>query len=103
MELLGRFDPKYLALAEAVARAINEADPIGLLAIGAPSDEYDPEHRRIVPRVAHARDEDTVAAILYEEFVRLFGAGTAGPFQNYAALAVRIWPHVQEFQTHQSH
>ena len=59
---LGRFDPKYLPLAEAVAQAINEADPIGLLAIGAPSDEYSPEHETILPRLADVRDEDGVAA-----------------------------------------
>jgi hypothetical protein len=34
---------RYKELVAAVERAINEADPIGLLEIGAPPDEYAPE------------------------------------------------------------
>jgi hypothetical protein len=36
-------DTRYQDLVADVERAINEADPIGLLAGGAPSDEYAPE------------------------------------------------------------
>ena len=42
-------DIRYQDLVAAVERAINEADPIGLLAGGAPSDEYAPEIGTIIP------------------------------------------------------
>jgi hypothetical protein len=42
-------DTRYQALAAAVERAINEADPIGLLETGAPADEYGPEIGTILP------------------------------------------------------
>ena len=37
-----------------VERAIDDADPIGLLEGGAPADEYGPEIGTIVPRVVNA-------------------------------------------------
>lgn len=45
-------DTRYLMLVAAIERAINEADPIGLLEIGAPTDEYGPDLRRAA--FAHA-------------------------------------------------
>lgn len=41
----------YEMLVKAVEGAINEADPIGLLDLGAPSDEYAPEIGTIIPRL----------------------------------------------------
>ncbi len=78
-------------LVAAVERAINEADPVGLLHIGAPSDEYSPEVGTIVPRLASAVRLDDVAAVLHEEFVRWFGAGIAGPRERSEMLARPIW------------
>ena len=63
-------ETRYQVLVEAVERAINQADPIGLLEIGAPSDEYAPEIGTIVPRVVSARQLDEVTAVLHEEFLR---------------------------------
>jgi len=48
-------DTRYQALAAAVERAINEADPIGLLEAGAPADEYGPEIGTILPRLANVQ------------------------------------------------
>jgi hypothetical protein len=81
----------YRLLVAAVERAINEADPIGLLQVGAPSDEYAPEVGTIVPRLASAERLDDVAAVLHEEFVRWFGAGIAGPRERYETPARLIW------------
>ena len=69
----------------AVERAINEADPIGLLAGGAASDEYAPEIGTIIPLLANAHRADDVTAVLHGEFLRWFGEGTAGPRQAYGA------------------
>ena len=85
-------------LVKAVERAINEADPIGLLELGAPSDEYAPEIGTIIPRLVNARDVDEVTAVLHEEFVRWFGSDTAGPRQPYEAPGRQIWRALLEFR-----
>jgi hypothetical protein len=89
---------RYKALATAVERAINDADPIGLLEGGAQADEYSPEIGTIVPRVGNAQSVDEITAVLHEEFVRWFGNGAAGPRQAYEAPARQIWPAVLEFR-----
>jgi hypothetical protein len=80
-----------IGVAAAVERAINDADPIGLLEGGAPADEYSTEIGSIVPRVANAQSVDEITAVLHEEFVRWFGDDTAGPRQVYEAPARQIW------------
>jgi hypothetical protein len=44
------YQRKYARLVEAVSQAVDRADPIGLLAMGCPADEYGPEGGAIVPR-----------------------------------------------------
>jgi len=77
-------------LAAAIERAINEADPIGLLEAGAPADEYRSEVGTILNRITNAQLPDDVTDVLHDEFLRWFG-GTAGPRQAYEAPARRIW------------
>ena len=89
---------RYQALVAAVERAVNEADPIGLLEIGAPTDEYSPEIGTIVPRIANAQRLDDVTDVLHEEFSRWFGAGAAGPRDAYEAPARRIWDALLEYR-----
>jgi hypothetical protein len=84
-------------LAEAVARAIDSADPIGVLATGAP-DEYAPEIKTILPRLSGASELDDVVDILHEEFSRWFGVDTAGPRLVYEPAASRIWHAVEEYR-----
>jgi hypothetical protein len=79
------------ALVAAIEGAINEADPLGLLEGGAPSDEYAPEIGTILPRLADAQKPEDVTSVLHEEFVRWFGEDTAGSRDAYQALASRIW------------
>ena len=83
-------DTRYQALVAAVERAIREADPIGLVEGGAPSDEYAPEIGTILPRLASAHQADDVTGVLHEEFLRWFGDGPAGPRRAYEAPARRI-------------
>ena len=82
---------RYEALVSAVTVAVDSADPIGLLRIGAPCDEYEPEVGSIVPRVAKAADLAEVHRIIHEEFGRWFGVDTAGPLSAYEAPAHEIW------------
>lgn len=89
---------RYQTLVAAIQRAIDDADPIGLLEGGAPADEYSPETGTIVPRVVNAQSLDGITAVVHEEFLRWFGEDTAGPRQAYEAPARQIWEAVLEFR-----
>jgi hypothetical protein len=91
-------DRRYQELVAAVERAINEADPIGLLGTGAPSDEYGPEIGTILPRLTNAQRLDDVTNALHDEFSRWFGEETAGPRQAYEAPAGQIWDALLEYR-----
>ena len=91
-------DKRYQDLVAAVERGINEADPIGLLAGGAPSDEYAPEIGTIIPLLADAHRPRHVTGVLHGEFLRWFGEGTAGPRQAYEAPARQIWDALLEYR-----
>lgn len=91
-------NPRDQALVAAVERAINEADPMGLLELGAPSDEYAPEIGTIVPRLAPVQGPDDIAGVLHEEFTHWFGAGSVGRRHAYEAPARRIWDAVMEYR-----
>jgi hypothetical protein len=88
----------YETLAAAVGRAIDDADPVGLLVMGCPEDEYSAEIGTIVPRVSKASSSGEVRRIIHEEFVRWFGEGTAGPEEAYNEPALRIWEAVTAFR-----
>lgn len=74
-----------------VAHLIREADPIRLIATGAPQDEYEPEVGTILPRLRKAQSSANVQMIVHEEFVRWFGADIAGPRAQYRRVGSAIW------------
>lgn len=73
----------YGELYAEVSRLVHEADPIRLIAIGAPDDEYDVEVSTILPRLHEATSASDVHRIVYEEFVHWFDADIAGPPEIY--------------------
>lgn len=81
----------YGILYTEVSRLLHGADPIRLIEIGAPDDEYDPEVSTILPRLREARSSDDVQRIVHEEFIRWFDAEIAGPATDYGAVAKDIW------------
>ena len=86
-----RLRNQYRTLFDAVSQALVETDPMGLIDIGAPADEYEPEVGTILPRLKEAADASDVQRIVYEEFVKWFYAGTAGPQSRYEEAANAIW------------
>jgi hypothetical protein len=96
LRLRGR--KRYDILVAAVAHAIEQADPIGLLAMGSPADEYSCEVGTIVPRVSKASSLLEVRRIVHEEFVRWFGTEMAGAEDWYEPLAAQVWEAVLAFQ-----
>jgi hypothetical protein len=82
---------QYRLLYAAVSEALFHADPIGLIEIGAPRDEYDPEVTTILPRLREATGVDDVRRIVHQEFVRWFNTDIAGPPDRYTATATLVW------------
>lgn len=56
-----------------LARELTSHDPLGLAAIGAPDDEYEPEAGTILPMRGTVSSEGEALDVVYEEFVRWFG------------------------------
>ena len=86
-EILKRQYGKILA---SISEALFKADPVGINFKTNP-DEYESEARTIIPRLGAAQSADDVQDIVYEEFCRWFDPITAGPKDNYAAVAAEIW------------
>lgn len=84
------------ALREAVAQALRETDPIGLIQGGAPRDEYDPEVGTILPKLRTAASVDDVQRIVHAEFVKWFGEETAGSLESYERAAQSIWALIRD-------
>ena len=55
----------------AVRAVVNEQDPIGLLELGAPEDEYDPEVGDLAELAVPMNSQDVI-----DVFLRWFGSGT---------------------------
>ena len=62
-----------------VSQLLRKADPIRLIIMGAPDDEYDPEVSTILPRLREAGSAADVQRIVHEEFTRWFSADIADP------------------------
>jgi hypothetical protein len=69
---------------------INEYDPIGLIDIGAPSDEYDPEVKTIIVQLKNEMTKQEVHELVYQEFQRWFGMGEREDYEELAA-AIFEW------------
>lgn len=68
---------------------------MGLLACGAPADEYDPEIGTVLPRLRTASSVGDVQRILTEEFEAWFGVTVR---EIPAALAREVWEAWSDFQ-----
>ena len=85
------FAREFRPLRKAVAAAIADADPIRLLQLGAPGDEYDQEVAAILPGLKHASSVEDVCRIIRGEFARRFGEDIAGPPERYLDASAAIW------------
>ena len=81
----------FKATRKAIRGILRRCDPIGLIRLGAPPDEYDPEVGTIMPRLEEATSQLELRRIVHEEFVAWFGAGTAGAVELYDRCAAEIW------------
>ena len=74
-----------------LALALARRDPIGLVGVGAPDDEYEPEVGTILSRLGTVSSEGEVLDVVHEEFLRWFGPEVAGPRERYAGAASEVW------------
>lgn len=72
-----------------VKKAVDNADPYGLLGMGAPDDEYDLESEAIAAAVSVGDSEEKIAEIAAEVFAKEFNRKiTADRFREFAHI---VW------------
>ncbi|MGA8502385.1 MAG: hypothetical protein WB683_12615 [Candidatus Sulfotelmatobacter sp.] len=81
----------YGELFDATAALLFRHDPISISFDNPNADEYAPEVETILPRLSTCQSTDEALHVVHEEFIRWFGAETAGPRQRYEQIAVEIW------------
>jgi hypothetical protein len=80
----------YRALHTELTALLFAHDPVGLN-FGENADEYAPEVDTVLPRLRACHAPADVRRVLHEEFVRWFGAETAGGLDQYDAAAAAVW------------
>ncbi|MEQ6898697.1 hypothetical protein [Microbacterium sp. KR10-403] len=78
-------------LAEDLAALLYRVDPLGLVPIGVPADEYRAEAEAITRRLGEVRTVEDLERIAHEEFVAWFSPELAGARDRYTALAHEAW------------
>jgi hypothetical protein len=69
----------------------NEEDPLGLVRMGAPPDEYHSEIETSYKRRVEMKNIGSTRKTLHDVFSRSFGAGCAGTPDVYSRLAERLF------------
>ncbi len=71
---------------------INKHDPLGLIGIGAPLDEYEPEVKTIIVQFKNRQSLNEIHDLVYNEFLRWFeDESTIGPKEAYKNLVMDIY------------
>ena len=73
-----------------VKQAIDQADPIGLLDMGCPDDEYNPEIGQVMAYVTAYSDPVLLGERIHQTFVKMFDESIAGPLDVYHRIARQI-------------
>ena len=82
---------QYQKLFNEVRAVLNRHDPWGLLADGAPQDEYEPEVGTILPRLLQAQSPEEVHRMVAEEFQAWFGPAPALVDARFPTVAADLW------------
>jgi hypothetical protein len=80
----------YDELRKQAREILNRLDPVGLIAAGAPGDEYDLEVSTILPRLRTIQSAAEARRVVHEEFQYWF-EDSAGPESDYDAVAEQLW------------
>lgn len=72
-------------------KIINKYDPIHLIGMGCPVDEYDGEVRRILDALDKVNSPKELSDLIHKIFVKMFFKEIAGPKENYQKLASELY------------
>lgn len=78
-------------LANLIIKELNRVDPIGLISMGAPRDEYNPEVKEILSKINLCKSEKDLEELMYNTFVKMFDERLAGSREIYRKLSSRIF------------
>ncbi len=81
----------YSYIYNAIKEIIDSADPINLLSIGAPDDEYDGEIQEIASGISKCNSKEEIKEVVYNVFKRNFGEEIAGNISLYSEIAELIF------------
>jgi len=70
---------------------LNKHDPIRLIRIGAPEDEYDSERSVLAGRLLNCETVEDAIAATHQVFCELFDGQIAGPKESYRDLATHLF------------
>jgi len=94
----GWANPEFASeIGDKVREVVNRLDPIGLLALNSPPDEYEPEMRSIVAKLVRYRSAPSVEelqSLLHTTFAEMFDptmAGQATKYRDAAAAIAALW------------
>lgn len=73
-----------------VKQLINATDPIGLLALGCPDDEYESEINDIAEQVGDCCTVTEIEDLLHQTFVKWFDEAIAGDRKVYLGMAKQL-------------
>jgi len=73
----------------------NEADPLGLIKMGAPPDEYVSEIEAAMYRIDEMKDIKTTRVVLHDVFSTMFDKHYAGTEGTYTALAALLFAYLR--------
>ena len=85
---------RFRQLRQSLGQIFREWDPIGLIAGGAPADEYDPEIGTLLVLLGKVTEHELPAA-WESDLNRWFGCR---PWTGLDAVAARVWQAWQQFQ-----
>jgi hypothetical protein len=78
---------------------LNRHDPVGLIRMGMPEDEYEPEVGASLPRLREAAGPQDVQRVLLEAFEHWFGTRTSlFGYEEFAPAAFEVWQAFERFR-----
>jgi len=81
----------YNQLFKTVKEALTKADPIGLIAQGAPPDEYDNEVAKIIPCLQRYKTVEQLRTGIFRVFLESFGSQSVSCDAEFDALAQTLY------------
>lgn len=74
-----------------IRKILNKHDPMGLIRMGAPEDEYNPEVEEIMDVARKSHDVDEFIDYVHEIFINWFTETDAGPRDRYISLSKDLY------------